>query len=72
VVTDARYRRTARRQTDKFIVSVAECVQSECSERDGLRQHCVAVGSTAEEQTPAGLSPRLIKSSGTDVSVAGN
>lgn len=47
-------------------MSEIESVESEWVERDGLRQHVVVVGSTAEElqQTPERLSPWLIKPSG--------
>jgi len=50
-------------------VSQIECVWFERLVRDGLRQHCVEVGSTAEEQTPCRLSLQLIKPSGAIVSV---
>lgn len=53
------YCRTSRWLTESYIESEIECVESEWMERDGLRQHVVVVGSTAEklQQTPERLSP---------------
>lgn len=67
------FRRTLRQdaQAKNKIKSEIQCVESECVERDGLRQHVVVVGSTAEElqRTPERLSPWLIKPSGANLSL---